>query len=86
MNRGQTSHLQQAIEIGCYYYLTNILVKRQGLNWMNLGEGVLQCTFTVVIGFDGNVGVLDDADESESPEHDAVDAQIVVLGWGLERH
>lgn len=43
-------------------------------------------TFAVVVGIEGDADVLDDADQRQGPEHDAVDSQVVLFGWVCQVH
>ena len=43
-------------------------------------------TFAVVVGVEGDADVLDDADQCQGPEHDAVDSQVVLFGWVCQVH
>lgn len=40
----------------------------------------------MIVGLESNAGILDNPNESESPEHDAVDTQIVSFCGRLEMH
>jgi hypothetical protein len=49
-------------------------------------DGRVSITFAVVVGVEGDADVLDDADQCQGPEHDAVDSQIVLFGRVCQVH
>jgi hypothetical protein len=67
---------------------TLLPVRRNGWFFHRIGFdlGIGMITFTVVVGVEGDADVLDDADQCQGPEHDAVDSQVVLFGWVCQVH
>ena len=58
--------------------------------WFFIGFGLgwpaVSITFAVVVGVEGDADVVDDADQCQGPEHDAVDSQVILFGWVCQVH